>query len=178
MSLRGRQTGTGSQVSLERYLVVTIGGVQAALSAAAVEGLLTIAESGSDGNFTVQGHEYVPVDLARRLGLERDSDSPDVRVILLAQGPLRASVRVAAVHGLIECERRQILPLPHQFRGVERSWYVGLLSLGAGVSVVLQTSWLLDGVQPSSVPGNVFKGHHQAFMPSAASPAMGGRPSC
>lgn len=178
MSLRGRQAGARSRVSMERYLVVTIGGMQVALSADAVEGLLTIAESGSDGNLAVQGHVYVPMDLASRLGLERDRDSPDTRVVLLAQGPVRASVRVAAVHGLVECERRQILPLPHQFRGAEREWYVGLLPLSVGMSVVLQTMWLLSGIKTAVSPGAVSYGHWQALMSQPVSPSMGGGPSC
>lgn len=178
MSLRGRQAGIRSRVAMDRYLIATIGGVQLAVSAETIEGLLTQEEGGSDGPLTVHGQVYAPMDLASRLGLSREADSPDTRVILLAQGAVRASVRVACVHGLVECERRHVLPLPYQFRGPERSWYVGLLPLGEGVSVVLHTQWLLDGTYAVAHPESVSQGHRQPLMSKAASLAIGGGPSC
>jgi len=163
---------------MDRYLVVTVGAMRVAVSAETVEGLLTLEESGSLGSLTVQGQVYAAVDLAIRLGLSPDEDGPDTRVILLAQGTARANVRVACVHGLVECDRRQVLPLPHQFRGEERGWYGGLLLLGEGVSVVLRTQWLLDGAEAVSSSGGVFQGHSQPLLSNAESLAIGKGVSC
>ena len=176
MSLRGRQAGARSQVSMDRYLIATIGGVQLAFPAEAVDGLLTLAESGAEGELTVQGHAYLPVDLGNRLGLARDEESVESRVILLAQGATRACVRVARVQGLMERERRQVLPLPHQFRGAERSWYVGLLPLGDGVSVVLRASWLFQGTTVLELSGS--GPQRQPLLTNPEPVATGGRTSC
>lgn len=177
MSLRGRRAGTRAPVSMERYLVATVGAMRVAVSAETVEGLLTIDERGSLGSLTVQGQVYAAVDLASRLGFSPDEDGLDTRVVLLAKGTARASVRVACVHGLLECEQRQVLPLPHQFRGEERGWYGGLLLLNEGLCVVLRTQWLLEGAKAASSAisslGSVSQGPSQPSLSNTVSLAIG-----
>lgn len=178
MSLRGQRAGTRSLVSMDRYLIATVGAMRIAVSAETVAGLLTIAESGSIEAPMVQGQLYAAVDLAARLGVVPEEDGPDTRVILLAQGTARASVRVASVHGLIECEGRRVLPLPRQFRGEERGWYGGLLLFGEGVAIVLQTQWLLGGAEALSSSGRVSQGYSQSLVSNTAAPAVGRGMSC
>lgn len=178
MSLRGHQAGVRPQESLDRYLIATLGGMWMAFSAETVDGLLTDAESGLEGVVTVQGQEYAPVDLAVRLGLDRDGGGPDARIVLLAQGAVRGSVRVARVQGLVECERRQVLPLPQQFRGAERDWYAGLLPLGDGVAAVLRTSWVLEAGEMAMAPGSAVQERRPPLPTDTVPAAMGGRGSC
>lgn len=147
MSLRGHRIGSAAHVPIERFLIVGIDTRQFALSAELVQGLLTMEESGSVSTLTVQGQEYPFLDLGDRLGLAQAGDGPETRMVLLAQAGIRACIRVDQVHGLIELERTRILPLPHQFRSEERSWYVGLILYGEGVAVGLDSIWLLSGAR-------------------------------
>lgn len=148
MSLRGHRIGAAAHVPMERYLIVEIGAQQFALTAELVQGLLTVEESGSVAILTVQGQEYPPLDLGGRLGLTQTCDRPETRTVLLAQAGIRACIRVDQVHGLVEVERTRVLPLPRQFRGDERNWYVGLVLYGEGVAVGLHSGWLLSGAMP------------------------------
>lgn len=176
MSLRGRRAGIRSPVSMDRYLVATVGTMQVSFSAEAVEGLLTIEECDAIGPLTVQGQVYAVVDVANRLGLSPAADGPEARVILLAQGNARASIRVASVHGLVECERRHVLPLPHQFRGEERGWYAGLMLLDEGVAVVLRTQWLLTEAD-TGLPSES-EGQEHRLLSNTGSPVAGRGLSC
>jgi len=178
MSLRGQRADICSLVSMDRYLVATLGAMQVAFPAEPVEGILTIEESGSVGPPMVQGQVYPAVDLASRLSIPPDEDGQDTRVILLAQGAARASMRVTCVHGLVECEGRQVLPLPRQFRGEERGWYGGLLLFGEGVAIVLRTHWLLDGAEAISSLRRVSQGQSQSLLSNTAAPAAGRGMSC
>jgi hypothetical protein len=145
MSLRGHRLGSAAHVPIERFLIVGIDSQQFALSADLVQGLLTMEESGSVNTLTVQGQEYSSLDLGDRLGLAQADAGPETRMVLLAQAGIRACVRVDQVHGLVEVERTRVLPLPRQFRGEERNWYVGLILYGDGVAIGLHTRWLLSG---------------------------------
>lgn len=171
MSLRGHRAETLSLVSMDRYLIATVGAMQVAFPADAVQGLLTLTESGAGGPLAVQGQVYEAVDLASRLGLSPGGDGPDTRVLLLAQGASRASVRVDRVHGLVEFERRQLLPLPRQFRGEERGWYAGMLLFDEGISVVLRTPWLLDRAESAS-SGIGCQVRPQPLLPNIAQPTL------
>jgi CheW-like domain len=146
MSLRGHGIGSAAHVPIERFVIVGIDTRKFALSSELVQGLLTMEESGSVSTLTVQGQEYPSLDLGGRLGLGQAGDGPETRMVLLAQAGIRACVRVDQVHGLVEIERTRMLPLPHQFRSEERSWYVGLILYGDGVAIGLHPRWVLSGV--------------------------------
>ena len=145
MSLRGHRIGLAAHVPIERFLIVRIDSQQFALSAELVQGLLTMEESGTASTLTVQGQEYLSLDLGDQLGLAQAGDGPETRMVLLAQAGIRAYIQVDQVHGLVEVERTRVLPLPCQFRSEERSWYVGLILYGEGVAVGLRSGWLLSG---------------------------------
>ena len=67
MSLRGRQAGARSLTPSVRFLVANVGGACIALHADRIQGLQTIEEAGPAGPLTVQGLEYVYINLALRL---------------------------------------------------------------------------------------------------------------
>ena len=150
MSLRGHRQGGAAQVHTERYLIVDMAGQQFALAADVVQGLLTLDESGSTETLTVQGEVYPPLGLAGRLGLAQAGDGLETRMVLVAQSGIRGCIRVDQVHGLVEVEPAQVLPLPGQFRGDERNWYVGLILVGETVAVGLRSGWLIGGGLPGS----------------------------
>jgi len=143
MSLRGHRIGWVAHVPIDRFLIVGIDSQQFALSAELVQGLLTMEESSSVSTLMVQGQEYPSLDLGDRLGLAQAGDRPETRTVLLAKAEIRACLRVDQVHGLVEIERTCVLPLPSQFRGEERNWFVGLILYGEGVAVGLHSRWLL-----------------------------------
>lgn len=149
MSLRGHRVESAALAPIERFLIVEIDARQFALSANIVHGLLTIEERGSVDQLIVQGQEYASLDLGGRLGLAYVADGPETRIVLLAQSGIRACVRVDQVHGLVEVERPRMVPLPRQFSGEERNWYVGLVLHEDGVAIGLHTRWLLSGVTQS-----------------------------
>ncbi len=148
MSLRGHNRGEGAaaHVPTERYLIVSIDGQRFALSADLIQGLLTPEESRSGETFAVQGRDYAPLNLAARLGLAEAGDGPESRMVLVARAGIRACIRVAQVHGLVEFDRTRVLPLPCQFRGDERTWYSGLILFEDSVAVGLHADWLIEGV--------------------------------
>lgn len=145
MSLRGMRAGSISLAPMSRFLVVTMGGLSLAFYADSVQGLLTGEEAGTTRSVTVQGVVYETVDLADRLALSSDKDGPDGRTVLLSHGGLRGSIRVAQVHGLMEVEQSQVLPLPRQFQGEEQDWYRGVILLKEGIALILNTAWVLQG---------------------------------
>lgn len=153
MSLRGHNLGDAAQVPTERYLIVSIDAQRFALSADLIQGLLTPEESRSRGALAVQGQDYIPLNLAARLGLADAGDGSESRIVLVARAGICACIRVERVHGLVELERRSVRPLPAQFRGDERTWYRGLILFDDGVAISLNSDWLLGGVM--QVPGEV-----------------------
>jgi chemotaxis signal transduction protein len=145
MSLRGHRRGSETHVPTERYLIVRVAAQRFALSADLIQGLLTLEESRSMGILTVQGHDYPSLDLAGRLGLAEAGDGSETRFVLASRAGARACIRVEQVYGLLEVERARVLPLPGQFRGEERNWYIGLILLEEGVAVGLNSAWLIGG---------------------------------
>jgi len=151
MSLRGQRAGARSLAPMSRFLVVTMGARSLALYADTVQGLLTGEEAGATEPVVVQGVVYKPVDLADRLALPSDDDGPDTRIVLLSSGELQGSIRVAQVHGLMEVEQSQVIPLPRQFHGEEQNWYRGVILLEESVALVLNTAWVLQGTGSDQV---------------------------
>ena len=145
MSLSGQRAGSTSLAPTSRFLVGTMGGRSLAFEADSVQGLLTLEVAGEAEVVTVQGVAYETVDLADRLALSSDEDGPDTRIVLLSQGGLQGSIRVAQMRGLMELEQSQVLPLPRQFQGEEQTWYRGMILFEEGVALVLNTVWVLQG---------------------------------
>ncbi|MFO0698927.1 MAG: chemotaxis protein CheW [Nitrospira sp.] len=92
----------------------------------------------------VQGVSYRVIDLAVRLFLPGERLRERIDVVLLRHEQSRGSVRVQKVHGILEIQRSQVLPLPAQFRGPERRWYRGLILFNHSVALVLNTAWVFE----------------------------------
>ncbi len=144
MSLRGRQSRTATTRTF-RFLIVTAGEVCFALQADYIQGLLTVEEAGPAEALAVQGFHYPSMDLTVRLQLQQDAVGPDTRIVLFAKDQAKARIPVSQVHGLREVEDSQVIPLPRQFRGEERTWYQGVLMFEQGVALVLNPAWLVEG---------------------------------
>lgn len=128
-----------------RFLIVTVGGVHLALPADRVQGLLTTDEAGSGDSVILRGVTYAGVDLAARLRLPADAEGPNTRVVLIEEGRRRGAIRADCVHGLMELEQAQVIPLPRQFHGEEQTWFRGLVLFQQSVALVLNPAWVLDG---------------------------------
>ena len=69
---------------------------------------------------------------------------PATRVVLLADQGIRGSIRVSDVHGTLEIQPSQILPLPAQFSGDERHWYRGMILFENSIAMILNPTWVLE----------------------------------
>jgi chemotaxis protein histidine kinase CheA len=160
--------------STVRLLIVTVGGVHVALPADRVQGLLRIEAAGSGDAVILRGVTYAGVDLAGRLGLPADDRGRDTRVVLLEDGQRRGAIYAAHVHGLQELEQTQVLPLPGQFYGEERTWYQGLVFFQESVALILNPAWVLDGC-PAGQTVETERSHSgtRQWLPSGAVSAEG-----
>ena len=102
----------------------------------------------------VHGVVYRGVDLTERLALGNESNDTNVRLVMMSDGRVQKSIRVSQVHGLMELQSSQVLPLPPHFTGVERYWYRGLILFQNSVAPILNTLWVLEGIvdMPSEGP--------------------------
>ncbi len=139
-----------------RFLIVTLDGRYLALNAESIRGLLTLEEGGYVEDPTIDGMVFRSVNLADRLSVTNDHGGVNARVVLLSERDARGSIRVSAVHGLLELPPSQVLPLPMQFRGPERHWYRGMILFEKSIAFVLNTTWVLDehapGVEQERTP--------------------------
>ncbi len=104
----------------------------------------------------VHGVVYSAVDLTERLVLGNEINDTNVRLVLMSEGDVRKSVRVTRVHGLMELQPSQVLPLPPQFTGLERHWYRGLILFQNSVVPVLNTQWMLEDM--ANIPSDGHRG--------------------
>lgn len=144
LGVREAMTVTSSPAAPSRFLIVTLGGRYLALDAESIQGVLTLEEAGYVENPTIHGMVYRAIDLANRLSVSNDRGGTDTRVVLFSEREARGNVRVTTVHGLLELQQSQVLPLPMQFRGLERHWYRGMILFGNSIALVLNTNWVLD----------------------------------
>lgn len=141
-------TETPSPASPSRFLIVTLGGRYLALDGESICGLLTLEEAGNVENPIIHGMVYGAINLADRLNVPNDQGGANTRVVLLSEGEMRGSVRVTTVHGILELQQSQVLPLPMQFRGPERRWYQGMILFANSIALMLNTTWVLSGQMP------------------------------
>jgi hypothetical protein len=172
MDAREPMTGSPSPTFLSRFLIVTLGGRYLALSAESICGLLTPEEAGNGENQTVHGMVYGAINLTDRLSLPNDQGGGNTHVVLLSERETRGCIRVTTVHGLLELQQSQILPLPMQFRGPERYWYRGMILFANSIALALNTTWVLDK-QMSDPEGS--KGHGSTLEPVASPKIFGER---
>lgn len=144
MGARAPMTGTPPPASPVRFLIVTVGGRYLALDAGSICGLLTLEEAGCVQDPTIHGLAYRAINLADRLSISNDQSGTNTGVVLLSERETRGSIRVTRVHGLLELQQSQVLPLPLQFHGPERHWYRGMILFEKSIALVLNTTWVLD----------------------------------
>ncbi|MBX3330980.1 MAG: chemotaxis protein CheW [Nitrospira sp.] len=143
MDVREPMRGIPSPTFSSRFLIVTLGGRYLALSAESLCGLLIPEETGNIDNQTVHGKVYGAINLADRLSLPNDQGGANTRIVLLSEREARGSIRVTTVHGLLELQQSQVLPLPMQFSGPERHWYRGMILFAKSIALILNTTWIL-----------------------------------
>jgi chemotaxis signal transduction protein len=151
MSIQEQGASAPSASSLRRFLIVTISGRYLALDAEFVERVLTIAELEKREDPTIQGVVERTGSLVMQLGNAAVPTHPTTRVVLLTDRRTRGSVRVSDVHGMLEIQQSQILPLSLQFSGVERDWYRGMILFEKSVAMILNPAWVLEAHEGSDV---------------------------
>ncbi len=144
MSSQEQGASAPSASCLRRFLIVTISGRYLALDAGSVEGVLTIKESESGEDPAIQSVVDRTVSLVMQLGSSDVPTQPTTRVVLLTDREMRGSIRVSDVHGILEIQQSQILPLPPQFSGVERHWYRGMILFEKSIAMILNPTWVLE----------------------------------
>jgi hypothetical protein len=145
MDISAKREEPALSTSLPCFLVTTIGGRYLAFEAECIQGVLTKEDIGFLRDPIVQGVPYRMVDLALRLALPNRKQWDGTDVVLLAEGKCQGGVRVQKVHGMLEIQQSQILPLPAQFCGPERRWYRGMILFDRSVALILNTAWVLEG---------------------------------
>jgi hypothetical protein len=144
MSIQEKGVSAPSASSLGRFLIVTISGRYLAVDAGSVEGVLTIKESESGEDLAIHSVVDRTVSLAMQLGSSDVPKHPTTRVVLLTDRGTRGSIRVNDVHGILEIQQSQILPLPAHFSGVERHWYRGMILFEKSIAMILNMTWVLE----------------------------------
>ncbi|NJN68943.1 MAG: chemotaxis protein CheW [Nitrospira sp.] len=158
MSIQEQGVSAPSARSSRRFLIVTISGRYLALDAGSVEGVLTIKELESGEDPAIQGVIERTVSLVMQLGGSDAPTHPTTRVVMLTDQEVRGSIRVSDVHGILEIQQAQIIPLPSQFIGVERHWYQGMILFENSIAMILNPTWVLqmhagsDAVQERETP--------------------------
>ena len=135
---------TSISTSPLHFLITTIGGRYLAFDAEPIQGVLTSEDVSLFQDPVVQGKVYSVVDLTMRLNLPNERLADGTRMVLLQNGNCRGSVRVEKVHGILEIQRAQVLPLPALFRGPEQRWYLGMIPFDRSVALILNTAWVLE----------------------------------
>jgi len=167
MSLRGRHNSTNILVETTSFLVLRLGDRYVALPADGVRGILTQAEAGNEQGVTVAGTTYHPVDLAQLLLVAADFSGLEIRTVLYSTDRSQGAIRVEQVVGLMDIERKDLLPLPAQFQCDERSWFGGMMLYQDQVVLILNPAWAL-GELADAVPVSVGLTEQMATTTTAA----------
>lgn len=144
MSIQEQSVSAPAASSSRRFLIVTISGRYLAVDAGSVEGVMTIAELEQSEDPATQGVIERTVSLVTQLGSSDVPTHPTTRVVLLTDREMRGSIRVSDVHGILDIQQSQILPLPPQFSGVERHWYRGMILFEKSIAMILNPTWVLE----------------------------------
>lgn len=153
MSLRGRHNLADTLVETASFLVVRLGINYFALPATGVRGIFTQEEVGHEEAVTAAGTVYRPVDLARQLSVIANLSGLERRTVLYSTECSHGAICVEQVVGLMDIERKDCLPLPLQFQGDERNWFVGMLLHQDHLVLILNHSWVLGELSVAvSVP--------------------------
>lgn len=130
--------------SLRHFIIVTIGRRYLAFEAGSTKELLTVQELEHSENPEIRRVVDKTVYLIMQLNLTDVPIRPETPVVILADQGIQCSLRVSHIHGRLEIHPSQILPLPAQFRSVERQWYRGMILFEQSVAFILNPTWVLE----------------------------------
>jgi len=137
--------------SLRHFIIVTIGRRYLAFEAGSIKELLTVQELERSEKPELRGVVDRTVDLIMQLNLTDVPIRPETPVVILADQGIQSSIRVSHIHGRLEIQPSQILPLPAQFSSVERQWYQGMILFDQSIALILNPTWVLGEYVGSDV---------------------------
>lgn len=143
MSIQEQGASAPATSSLRHFIIVTIGRRYLAFEAGFTKALLTVQELERSENPGRRGVVDRTVDLIMQLNLTDVPIRPETPVVMLADQGIQCSIRVSHIHGRVEVQPSQILPLPAQFSNVERQWYRGMILFEKSIALILNPTWVL-----------------------------------
>lgn len=143
MSIQEPVESAPATSSLRHFIIATIGRRYLAFEAGFSKALLTVQEVERGENPELRGVVDRTVDLIMQLNLTDVPIRPETPVVILADQGIQCSIRVSHIHGRVEIQSSQILPLPAHFTSVERQWYRGLILIEHSIALILNPAWLL-----------------------------------
>jgi chemotaxis signal transduction protein len=145
MSLGGRAAPEGAGPGNHQVLVVVVGSTRIAFPASVVHAILQPGEVGASGVVAARGWTYPVRALADGFGLPEAADGPDTRIVLCGRDDRYRGFKVDQVLGMTDVDDRKVRPLPPQFMGTERTWFVGLMFFQETVAMLVNSEWLFLG---------------------------------
>ncbi len=143
MSIQELGVSAPTTSSLRHFIIVTIGRRYLAFDVGFTKELLTVQEFERSENPELRGVVDRTVDLIMQLNLTDVPIRPETPVVVLADQGIQCRIRVSHIHGRLEIEPSQILPLPAQFSSVERQWYRGMILFDRSIALILNPTWVL-----------------------------------
>ena len=144
MSIQKLGASAPTTSSLRHFIIVTIGRRYLAFEVGFTKELLTVQELEHSENAELRGAVDRTVDLIMQLNLTDVPIRPETPVVILADQGIQCRIRVSHIHGRLEIEPSQILPLPAQFSSVERQWYRGMILFDRSIALILNPTWVLE----------------------------------
>lgn len=144
MGFRGQPAGIAAQGGTSQFVIVTLERRLFAIDAAAVQGIMDAPEVAHHPAPEFQGALYQVIDLTSRLATKGSREQRSSQLVLLLRDRMRGSVGVEQVHGRMDLQESQILPLPPHFQGAERDWYRGIILFENSIVLILNLSWVLN----------------------------------
>lgn len=142
MSLSGRPTQEAAGLGTQQVLVVVVGSTRIAFPASVVHSILQLGDLGDSTVGATRGRTYPVRTLADGYGLPHVPDGPDTRIILCGRDDARRGFKVDQVLGMTDVDVRNVQPLPPQFAGAERMWFVGLMFFQDTLAMLANPEWL------------------------------------
>ncbi|MBK9306503.1 MAG: chemotaxis protein CheW [Nitrospira sp.] len=133
----------GASASLLHFIIVTIGRRYLAFEAGSIRELLTVQELECSEKPGIREVVDRTVDLIMQLNLTDVPIRPETPVVILTDQGSHCTIRVSHIHGQLEVQPSQILPLPTQFSSVERQWYRGMILFEQSIALILNPTWVL-----------------------------------
>lgn len=150
MSLGGRPAHEGA-LGTHQVLVAVVGATRIAFPASVVHAILHPGEVGTSGAVAARDWTYPVRTLADGFGLPNVADGPETRIILCGRDDGHRGFKVDQVLGMTDVDARTVRPLPPQFTGVERTWFVGLMFFQDTLAMLVNPEWLFrqEGCEPA-----------------------------